>query len=693
MREEDATRPDGVRLTKLGWPSDGDGGTAGRVAAETRAAAPARAPADAPAAADREEVAADLDPAAPAAAEGHPEGRRGHQRGPADVNGVRRPGRGRDLQVALGRERDRAQEVDSHVHLDSDLNPDLNPLVKAGKDLDQDADPDPRLDPELDGDREAELEAEPDEEPPLHPIGALVSFHYLRAAVRRHRRFVAALAALGMVLGGAFLLVAPASHTARIAIILSHASGDDPNRAMATDIALLASRTVAEHTLQALSLDLTPEQVTKSVTVLPSTSDVLDLTMEAPTSTEAVRRLSTFTTIYLNFRATQVSAQTDFMIKGYNKRIALLQAQLVEVDKRIARLSTGAGTPDQLSDAISQRSQVAGQVGTLQDSVNDASLRRSAMVTASRVIDPAHAQPGGGTLRVALAVMSGLIGGTALALAIVVLRALLTDRLRLRVEVASALEAPVLVSVGPLAPPSRLWLPHHRRARATRRQADLRRVGIALTRALAGTDGPGSLVLGCVENAEEAAYALGAVSDALQAAGRQVELVDLTESGALERAAGRGVLGPRNGPAPTVTRPDMIPSLSAVPPDLAAGAGSRVPADPAGGARLVLADLDPAIGADLLTEWADRVVVAVTAGRSGVVRLRTTGDVVRSAGLELHGVVVLRAEPDDDSSGLPPTEPTQDMAGGAVIPIAGSRGAAAPATDGDPARQAARRFS
>jgi capsular polysaccharide biosynthesis protein len=360
------------------------------------------------------------------------------------------------------------------------------------------------------------VEEAPDE--PLRPIDALVSFHYLRAAVRRNRRFVVGLALVGVLLGAAFLLLVPASHTARIAILLSHADGTDPSRARSTDVALLESETVAEQTVRALGLSMTPQTLRKSISVTPPTSDVLVLTTKAPTDAEAVSRLSTFTKTYLDFRATQVSAQSDFMIKGYAQRIAALQANLSDLDRRIRSL-----TGEQLNDALTRRTQISGQISGLQESSDAAALSKAAIVYASRVIDPAQPQPSGQVLRLALAVFSGLIGGTALAFGIVVFRALLSDRLRLRVEVASALDVPVAVSVGRLAPAPRLqrmmqpppWRTHRKR----RHHNDLARAGLAIGRGLT-TANQRRLVVVCVENADEGALAVVAAARELGGTGR-----------------------------------------------------------------------------------------------------------------------------------------------------------------------------
>jgi capsular polysaccharide biosynthesis protein len=496
------------------------------------------------------------------------------------------------------------------------------------------------------------VEEAPDE--PLRPIDALVSFHYLRAAVRRSRRFVAGLALVGMLLGAAFLLLVPTSHTARIAILLSHADGTDPSRGRSTDVALLESETVADQTVRALGLSMTPQTLLKSISVTPPTSDVVVLTTNAPTDAEAVNRLSTFAETYLDFRATQVSAQSDFMIKGYAQRIAALQANLSDLDRRI-RSQSG----ERLSDALTRRTQISAQISGLQESSDAAALSKAAIVYASRVIDPARPQPSGQVRRLALSVLSGLIGGTVLAFGIVVLRALLSDRLRLRVEVASALDVPVTVSVGRLAPAPRLKRmlqpPPWRARRKRRHHSDVARAGLAIGRGLTGANQRG-LVVVCVDNADEGAFAVVAAARELGRHGQSVSLVDLSEAGALQRVVERNPEQGQAGEALPVSRPADFLSLSRVPAEVDPN-GTEPPQDGRDGDEcpcLVLADLDPMIGADHLTDWADDVVVVVTAGRSSVTLIRTAGDLIRSAGLRIRGVVLLRAEPDDNSFGSTP---------------------------------------
>jgi hypothetical protein len=66
---------------------------------------------------------------------------------------------------------------------------------------------------------------------------------------------------------------------------------------------------------------------------------------------------------------------------------------------------------------------------------------------------------------------------------------------------------------------------------------------------------------------------------------------------------------------------------------------------------LVLATLDPALGAAQLASWAEDVVVVVTVGRSTAHRLWTNAEMIRSAGCRLDSALLVGADNNDDSLG------------------------------------------
>ena len=383
-------------------------------------------------------------------------------------------------------------------------------------------------------------------------------------------------------------------------------------------------------------------------------TEVLQLTMTAPTSAEAVRRLDAFSREYLTFRADEVTARAKVLITGYGSRIEELQAQLVKVERQLGVPAPG----DAMTDLVSERSKLRDQISDLEATRQDAQLQQSAVVNASKVIESAAPARSEGSRRVVLVLATALIGGAVLGLSIVIFQAILSDRLWLRVEVASALVAPVLLSVRGFAPPSR-WagltrrLPGRRRT-AARAESDRRRLAHVLRQTLRSTQPDSCVAVICLENSQELRFGLVGAAAQMEADGQRVTIVDLTASGSVAAAATR-LLGSATDARPEVFRPGVVPSLMQGPADLQAADWDDIARTKTGsGATLVMTDLDPAIGVDYLTAWTDHVLVAVTAGKSSAELVRTAGDLMRTAPLHVHGVVLLHAGGDDVSSGRPP---------------------------------------
>jgi len=496
-----------------------------------------------------------------------------------------------------------------------------------------------------------------DPEDPAHPLATLVSFHYLRAAVRRRRRVFVLFALVGVLLAVGYLATNPTLHTASTTLRLSHPDDADPTGAIATDISLVNTRTVASRTIKALGLPMSPESMMESVKAVPTGSnEILQLTMSAPTSAEAVRRLDVFSKEYLNFRAAQISAHSNVLIKGYQSQIDELQSQSDKLREQIDSLANpGSASADQLTQAVTKLSQTNDSISSLQSTVDDATLQQTAVVSASGVIDPAAPTSGGELRRLVLVLASGLIGGLAIGFIVVVLWSILSDRLWLRMEVAAALDAPVLLSVRRIAPLRRpllivRWLPGVRSLHV-RRAVERQRIGHAIARAV-NEVGPGQRVaLVCLNNSDTMRFGVVAAAVELQNHGFAGTIVDLTEAGKVASAVARNVEPTIHEPA--VLRPRVVPSLADGPaPAGSAGWDDVALASGMEAVALILADFDPAIGVDHLTAWTDSVILAVTAGKSSVELVRTAGDLVRSARLQLRGAVLLRAARNDVSSGI-----------------------------------------
>jgi hypothetical protein len=277
---------------------------------------------------------------------------------------------------------------------------------------------------------------------------------------------------------------------------------------------------------------------------------------------------------------------------------------------------------------------------------------------------------------------TGLIIGLALGVGFVVVRALVSDRLRRRDDVASALGAPVKLSVGKV----RLsrWRPG-RRGLAAARGAEVRRVAAYLGSAMPPRSGD-LAALAVIPVGDPQAAALSLVSLATDCAdqGWQVVLADLCRGAPAARLLGvkgsgvrevdvqltvvvpdradlvpvgplgRGPRGDRPDPArPRRARPDSVAGSRRTRPDPAGG--SLTAACASADLLLTLVALDPAVGAEHLAGWAGDAVAVVTAGRSSAERIHAVGEMTRLAGVQLVSAVLVGADKTDESLGVPHT--------------------------------------
>ena len=488
-------------------------------------------------------------------------------------------------------------------------------------------------------------------------LGALVTFHYLRAAVRRRLLRCLLAGIIGLLLAGIWLWAVPTSPTASVTIMLAHDVRADPVSAMTTDVGLLTTRTVADRTVQRLGLSMSPEALLASVTVVPPNSNqLLEITMTAPNEGETLRRLDRFTSEYLAFRAQQVSAQSNEIIKGYQDRVDDLQKALDAVETRIDSVHSSGDTGQRLTDAVTQRSQLTDAIGVLQDKIQQTELQRDSVVRASMVIDPPALLKQAGLRHTLLVLVSGLLLGLAAGVGLAVVQGIVSDRLWLRVEVASALEAPVPLGVRRLAPLARVTRPLRAlppvRAADGRRRIERQRFAEVIGRAVLDPRRRTSLIVLCIRNSDEVSLGVVEAAVLVRRQGVVSTIVDLTEESSATRALGRlRDIGLED--RPHVFRPAVVPSLMAGPAGLDVLADDLGSAPGSGAATIVLADVNPAVGVDHLAAWAGTALVAVSAGRSSAELVRTTGQMVRSAGLDLVGGVVLRSPRDDVSMGLP----------------------------------------
>jgi hypothetical protein len=480
----------------------------------------------------------------------------------------------------------------------------------------------------------------------------LVSMHFIRSALRRRWLVCVMSGVAGLLVAAAFLMTFPALHEAKATLVLTHQSGGDSSRAAATDVSLLKTRTLATQAVANLGQTMSPDDFLKTVTVESISDDLLTVSLTAPSDAEAVRRLEVLTSLYLNFRGEQLSLQSNLYVQGLQQRIAKLQGEVADQSQRIDQLSAGSPDNSKLSDAISVRAYVQSQIDTLQQQVEDVTLETSSIVSSSRVVDPAASEPLAAKRRIALALASGLIGGAALGCGAVLFFAITSDRLRRRGDIAAALEVPVPVSVGRVTPVSQrwLWLPYLRRLNG-RRSNERQRLARAIEMELPTPRRSGSLAVVCLDNGAEVGFAVANAAMNLSTDGCSVAVLDLSKEGRLSSQAVSTMMG--SEARPILLRPKVVPTLADRPEDFVVIGEDKENTPSLDGidVLLTLADFDPSIGADYLSTWTDRVMIAVTSGRSSAEIVRTAADLVWTAGLELRLAALLHTERTDNSSG------------------------------------------
>jgi capsular polysaccharide biosynthesis protein len=503
-----------------------------------------------------------------------------------------------------------------------------------------------------------------EEVPAADYAAGLTRLPHVSAALRRRARVWITTALIGLLLGAAVSVLKPAPYQASTSVLLTHPLGDDPVEAMQTDVALTDSRAVAGLVVKRLGLDETASTFLNSYTVTSLTDRILQITVKAPSSDDAVRRAESVAFQFLAFRAAQLRTQQEQVAADLRTKIAADREHIAALQSRITKLQATGGDVTELTARRAQAQRTLDGLEKAATDFNDsAPLATSAIIAGSKVLDPATAAPHSRFKGPVLFSVAGLIGGLLAGLVIVVIMALVSDRLRRRDDVARALGAPVGLSVGPLRPGGRL----RRKGLAAAKGQDFQQV-VTYLQAAAGTAAPGgdgadsqALAVVGVDNDPVTALAATALAVSCARDGRKVLLADLCPGRPAARLLGLKAPGVHEVTADGVTLTVAIPAREDVAPAGPRPGSQREHADEALTSAWDRADLlvtvtalDPAVGGQHLAGWAAQAVPVITTGESSSTRINAVGEMIRSAGVGLAPAVLTGADRTDESLGYSP---------------------------------------
>ncbi len=509
----------------------------------------------------------------------------------------------------------------------------------------------------------------PAEDQPATLAAGLVSLSFIKAALKRTMLFWCALGAVGLLIGAGVALKYPAAYKASTTVLITYGPNENPTGAVLDNQTIAQSRSVAQLALSKLGLRESLGSFAAATTVNVLTDRVLLITVSAPSSSEAVRRDKAVAAAFLEFRASQLKTGQQLMLKTLNQELSQARQSVASIDAQISQLSAqppSKARDSQLRNLKNQLSQANIQLEVDQQTVAGTKTSPGILsaVTGSVVLDPATPLAYSRLKYLAIYAVTGLVVGLAVGMGLVVVRTIVSDRLRRRDDVTQALGAPVKLSVG-TARASRLRL--GRPGLAATGSSDIRQIAAHLRGSVpASAAGPAALAVVPVDDPAAAALALASLALSRAREGRKVVVADLASGAPLAALLDRKVPGVRSVTVRDAQLTLVVPDRDDIAPTGPIGHASAETRNSEFTAAvgsvcasadllLTLATVDPSLGAEHLASWAGRAVVLVTAGRSSWTRIHAVGEMIRLAGISLVSAVLVGADKTDESLGLTPT--------------------------------------
>ncbi len=432
---------------------------------------------------------------------------------------------------------------------------------------------------------------------------------------------------------------------------------------------LAHSDTVATQALHQLKLNEPISSFLSTVTIDNLTSRVLQITVSAKSPADAADRAKAMAAAFLSVRATELENQQKLTEAALQQDVTDAQQHVNSLNNQIDSLSgqQDAQSQAKLAQLKKQQTNAQAALEVLQQNDNgqqaDSAANVASQIKGSQVLDPAIAGHHSAAKFAIIYSVMGLVVGVVVGLAIVIIGALISDKLRRRDDIADSLGTSVNLSVGSLTA-SRI--PLLSRGSKGSEHRDMQRIVSHLRDAIPDPESKReapALGLIPVDNGKTAAKALVATALACAQDGQHVLIADLCPGAPAAHLLKAGEPGVQkvtvDGAELAVAVPAKDEVLPAGPVHRSRQGRSAVSTDEAlvnaysdADVLLTLVSLDPALGADHLRTWVGDTVVMVSAGRSSWMRIHAVGEMIRLARIPLVSAILADADQTDESMGL-----------------------------------------
>jgi capsular polysaccharide biosynthesis protein len=448
----------------------------------------------------------------------------------------------------------------------------------------------------------------------------LLDLQRLFVAIRRRKRLWLATGLLGLIAGALVAVVLPAPPTAVTKVIVVHQddSPTDSGTLMRTDVAVLSTTRIAEGALKRLNSTESPEEFMKNYSGLPVTNNVMQITVKAKTTDEAVAQAQALADTFIADHVQRSQAAAAAQSKAILDQRKNAQDELAKVDQQIAD-ETGKGrnaNASTLEGMYGRRAALASQISDFDSRAQQAGIGSPQVAAGTQIVDAPRALPKAFLKTTATNAGIGFALGLVLGLAFAAVGAVSRDRPVLRREISTHLGASVIAQLASKRRgPARLWS----RSRAV---TERKRVATTLVRAIKKDRREVSLLeLGAPQVAAalavDIARELGADGD--------VSVIDDLPGAAVGTLAGEA---------------HDVTVISADAP--AAGPGER---------RIGVGSVSPGTAWTDLEHLGQETVLVVKAGHANTLWLHTVARQLADQQIPIVGVVLVDPDPRDKTDG------------------------------------------